>query len=109
MQLLLILTIIMVVPRSAPSATEKPLTLEQLRHDSQYAIVLDAGSTGSRVHVFHFEKTENGLKLISDTFEQLKPGLSSYADKPKDAAKSILPLLETAVRTVPKDLQVHIL
>lgn len=44
--------------------------------------------------------------LLSDTFEQLKPGLSSFADDPAAAAKSLEPLLAVAVKTVPKDMQV---
>ena len=35
--------------------------------------------------MFKFEQTggASGLKLISDTFEQLKPGLSSFPDDPE--------------------------
>ena len=47
------------------------------------------------------------LDLQSDTFEQLKPGLSSYADAPEDAAKSLIPLMESALKTVPTELQVQ--
>lgn len=66
-------------------------------------MAIDAGSTGSRVHVFRFEKSSTGgggLKLISDTFEQLKPGLSAYPDDPSEAARSLAPLLATAIKTV---------
>ncbi|GBF92834.1 apyrase-like [Raphidocelis subcapitata] len=73
-----------------------------------YSIVLDAGSTGSRIHVYKFERRRDQggqLLLISDTFEQLKPGLSAFPDDPKKAAASLEPLLATAVRTVPKALR----
>ena len=69
---------------------------------NRFAIVFDAGSTGSRVHVFKFEvgaRTE--LVLIDDTFEQLKPGLSSFAKEPAKGAASLKPLLATALETVP--------
>jgi hypothetical protein len=47
----------------------------------RYAVVLDAGSTGSRVHSYRFRSSEKGvLTLVDDTFEQLKPGLSSFAE-----------------------------
>ncbi|KAI8110376.1 hypothetical protein M9435_002051 [Picochlorum sp. BPE23] len=73
--------------------------------DSSYAVVIDAGSTGSRVHVFKFLHVRGELELNFDEFEQLKPGLSSYADNPEDAAKSLQPLLEKALATVPKSKQ----
>ena len=62
-------------------------------------------AAGSRVHVYRFLKSKGKLDLQSDTFEQLKPGLSSFADAPDQAAKSLTPLLETAMKTVPADLQ----
>ena len=69
----------------------------------KYAVVFDAGSTGSRVHVFRFDVGVGGeLVLIDDTFEQLKPGLSSFATSPAEGAESLRPLLELAMRTVPE-------
>ena len=49
---------------------------------------------------------KGSLDLESDTFEQLKPGLSQWADQPDKAAESLQPLLDTALKTVPKELQV---
>ncbi len=57
------------------------------------------------MHVYKFLQKGGQLDLQSDTFEQLKPGLSSYADAPEEAAKSLIPLLETALKTVPTELQ----
>ena len=71
-----------------------------------YAVVFDAGSTGSRVHVVHFEQVKDTLELQSDSLQQLKPGLSSYADDPEAAAKSLDPLLEYAQQIVPEEMQV---
>jgi apyrase len=70
-------------------------------------VVFDAGSTGSRVHVFRFSQRSQGLELISDTFEQLKPGLgdSGWNTDPKRAAASLKPLLEKAIEAVPTDQQ----
>ena len=61
---------------------------------------------GSRVHIYRFMQSGGKLDLQSDTFEQLKPGLSSYADAPEEAAKSLTPLLDSAMKTVPAELQV---
>ena len=59
------------------------------------------------MHVYRFLQKGGQLDLQSDTFEQLKPGLSSYADVPEEAAKSLVPLLETALKTVPAELQAN--
>ena len=38
---------------------------------------------------------------MDDTFEQLKPGLSSFAKNPAKGAASLKPLLDVAMKTVP--------
>lgn len=70
----------------------------------QFAVVIDAGSTGSRVHIFRFTSSGGRLELETDTFEQLKPGLSANAENPRLAARSLKPLLDKAVATVPTPL-----
>lgn len=72
-----------------------------------YNIVLDAGSTGSRIHIFKFRQASGKLLLQSDGFHQLKPGLSSFADNPQAAADSLKPLMAEALKAVPKELQVR--
>lgn len=67
-----------------------------------FGIMLDAGSTGSRVHVYRFDEAGSGtLVLRSELFEQLKPGLSSYKDLPRAGAESLVPLLKQALDVVP--------
>eukprot|EP00667_Euglena_gracilis_P009449 EG_transcript_9600 len=64
-----------------------------------YGLIFDAGSTGSRVHVFSFDASG---KLLDEIFKEVKPGLSAHKD-PKEAAASLIPLLEVSMRAVPKD------
>ncbi|XP_071710858.1 apyrase 2-like [Rutidosis leptorrhynchoides] len=74
---------------------------------NRYAVIFDAGSSGSRVHVFCFDKNLDLVHIGDELelFEQLKPGLSAHATDPKEAADSLLPLLEKAEKVVPKDMR----
>lgn len=71
----------------------------------QYVLMIDAGSTGSRIHVYKFHNCFEAPTLEHETFEQIKPGLSSYANSPEDAAKSLDVLLDIALAEIPKELQ----
>ena len=73
---------------------------------SKYAIVFDAGSTGSRVHVYEFQFCgDKLLHLLDEVFEQTKPGLSAFPEDPVEATESLVPLLRKAWRRVPRDLR----
>lgn len=69
----------------------------------QYALTIDAGSTGSRIHVYKFQNCGPSPQLEYETFKMLHPGLSAFARDPK-AAASLDPLLEEAKRVVPESL-----
>mmetsp|Transcript_22452 Transcript_22452/g.31211 ORF Transcript_22452/g.31211 Transcript_22452/m.31211 type:complete len:510 (+) Transcript_22452:58-1587(+) len=69
--------------------------------DDTYAVVFDAGSTGSRVHVFKFRGSGANIDLRMEVFEALKPGFRSFASSPEDAAESLEPLLEKVREHVP--------
>ncbi|KAI1286223.1 Ectonucleoside triphosphate diphosphohydrolase 5 [Halotydeus destructor] len=76
----------------------------------RYAVIFDGGSTGTRVSVFVFNKTvaANGRKVLvlaNDHFGSIKPGLSSYADHPAEAANSLQPLMELVNAVVPENLR----
>jgi len=74
--------------------------------DDAYAVVIDAGSTGSRVHIFRFGHAAGtgAPELEDDTFKAVKPGLSEHAADPVKAASSLKPLLAKAMDTVPAHL-----
>ncbi|XP_009618558.1 apyrase 1-like [Nicotiana tomentosiformis] len=72
-----------------------------------YAVIFDAGSSGSRVHVFCFDHHLDLVPIGNDLelFVQKKPGLSAYASDPAAAAKSLQSLLEKAEDVLPVDLR----
>lgn len=73
--------------------------------DYEYVVMIDAGSTGSRVHVYTFDTSVAPPLLIDEAFQMLKPGLSHFDTDTKGAAASLDPLLKLALDTIPKDKQ----
>jgi len=71
----------------------------------QYAIMIDAGSTGSRVHIYKFNNCGPSPEFEYEIFKMTQPGLSKYAGQPEDAAASLDVLLSEAIRVIPKNLQ----
>lgn len=83
------------------------------KKEFSYALMVDAGSTGSRMHVYKFSNclpeavsassSEAPLPvLVDEKFYPITPGLSSYKGNPQAAAKSLQKLMENAVENVPK-------
>ncbi|XP_073708905.1 ectonucleoside triphosphate diphosphohydrolase 5 [Garra rufa] len=68
-----------------------------------YGIMFDAGSTGTRIHVYTFiQKEPDGLPVLdNEMFHSMKPGLSAYADIPEIAGHTVRQLLRVAKKTVP--------
>ncbi|KAF8685769.1 GDA1/CD39 (nucleoside phosphatase) family [Rhizoctonia solani] len=71
----------------------------------QFALMIDAGSTGSRIHVYKFNNCNPTPSLEYEVFKMIRPGLSSYRSDPTAAAQSLDKLLDVAVKTVPKEFQ----
>ncbi|KAL5713554.1 apyrase [Ranunculus cassubicifolius] len=76
-------------------------------NDKSFAVIFDAGSSGSRVHVYCFDHNLNLLPIGGELelFVQKKPGLSAYASDPQMAADSLWSLLEAAENVIPKNLR----
>ncbi|KAF8650978.1 hypothetical protein AX16_004993 [Volvariella volvacea WC 439] len=78
----------------------------------QYALMIDAGSTGSRIHIYKFNNCHTrggnggggGPTYEYEVFKMTQPGLSAYATDPTGAAESLDVLLDEALRVVPKSL-----
>ncbi|PVU88232.1 hypothetical protein BB561_005963 [Smittium simulii] len=79
------------------AATGKPLV--------QYVLMIDAGSTGSRIHVYKFNNCKNRPELEDEVFEQIKPGLSSFGSDAEGAAKSLDVLMDIALKNIPPSLR----
>ncbi|KAG2193965.1 hypothetical protein INT46_011307 [Mucor plumbeus] len=71
---------------------------------TEYAVMIDAGSSGSRVHVYRFNVCNDPV-LEDEVFHMLEPGLSSFRDDAEGAANSLKPLMEIAVKSVPEEYQ----
>jgi len=72
---------------------------------SGYVVLIDAGSSGSRVHVHSYRYVEGSNMPIVDPSQNLKrkPGLSSFAATPEKAGGSLRDLRDFAQRIVPAD------
>ncbi|CAI4574729.1 AIG_G0031290.mRNA.1.CDS.1 [Saccharomyces cerevisiae] len=89
--------------KSTSSASAEYSTSKKCDKDHQFVLMIDAGSSGSRIHVYEFDVCTQPPTLIEETFKMLEPGLSSYDTDAEGAARSLDPLLERALETIPKD------
>ncbi|XP_031262541.1 apyrase 2-like [Pistacia vera] len=111
---MLILFVLFIMPGRAPSS-ETVIEYEMngrkfppnLKLSKSYAVIFDAGSSGSRVHVYCFDQNLDLVPIGEDLelFVQIKPGLSAYANDPQLAANSLTTLLDKAQSVVPQDLR----
>ncbi|KAK6217868.1 hypothetical protein LQW54_003156 [Pestalotiopsis sp. IQ-011] len=75
----------------------------------QYVIMIDAGSTGSRIHVYKFNNCGSTPKLEGPEgfkmTEKSVGGLSKYKDDPLAGAKTLDALMAVAMEQVPDKLK----
>ncbi|KAF7295600.1 F-box domain-containing protein [Mycena indigotica] len=91
--------------------------------DRRFGIVVDAGSSGSRVQIYSWRdprtlevskgsrlastlpKVEKGTRDGENWMFKVEPGISSFADKPQQIADHLRPLLAHARNLIPPSLQ----
>ncbi len=72
---------------------------------NSYNIIVDAGSSGSRLHLYKTIQDKNSLlPIITELLsEKTSPGISSYAEEPQKIKLTIIPLFKTAIARIIKD------
>ncbi|XP_066091999.1 ectonucleoside triphosphate diphosphohydrolase 6 isoform X4 [Saccopteryx bilineata] len=84
--------------------TQDALETTEYGHKVFYGIMFDAGSTGTRVHIFQFTRQPGETPTLThETFKALQPGLSAYADDVEKSAPGIQELLDVAKQEIPFD------
>lgn len=74
--------------------------------NENYAVVIDAGSTGTRAFVYKIEiDSIIGRVVHGYSCGKERLGLSSFANNPSDASHMLTTLLQKAADIVPKNLQ----
>lgn len=87
-----LLLCLLIASRAAP-----PLT---------FAIVIDGGSTGTRIHVFGYRMARSGLPVVDSAATaamKVSPGLSAFVVDPRGAGESLVELVEFAKGVVPRE------
>ncbi len=90
-------------PPPPPPPYTKP-TVMKITWPTQHGLIIDAGSTGSRMHVYQwdarrFEKVPPPFSypLTSNRWtDRLAPGISAFGDSPQDVGTSLDPLISFA-------------
>ncbi|XP_042416707.1 probable apyrase 6 [Zingiber officinale] len=73
---------------------------------ARFGIVIDGGSSGTRIHIFSSKGIMGGFPLLdlkSMAVMRKTPGLSSYLGDPELSGESLVELLEFAKEKVPND------
>jgi len=73
----------------------------QFASATKYFILIDAGSSGSRIHVHPYKVTDSVPIIDASYTLKEKPGLSSFGKHPENAGSSMVKLIEFAKTHVP--------
>ncbi|KAF7704391.1 ectonucleoside triphosphate diphosphohydrolase 5 [Silurus meridionalis] len=84
---------------------DEPTEVEVPPPRTFHGIMFDAGSTGTRIHIYKFiQKDPAGLPVLdSEMYNAVKPGLSAYGENIEEGAETIRQLLKVAKKTIPKE------
>ncbi|RKF55612.1 putative guanosine-diphosphatase [Erysiphe neolycopersici] len=93
-----------------PSTTKCTKSFYESKPLIQYVLMIDAGSTGSRIHIYKFNNCGPTPELEHEEFKMTEKrpggsGLSSYKTNAEEAAKSLDILMDVAMKTVPDELK----
>ena len=109
MMLYFILLLAVLVWFHAPEACHGRRFRPQLKEES-YAVLIDAGSTGSRMHVYKFQLNNRGKVTESSDVHELhhslgkvRPALSSFAQKTEGIPKYLTTFTDEAKKIVPNE------
>jgi len=97
------------------TSTPSPSASFSSSPDLHYAVVIDAGSSGSRAYLYSWPDhsgdphellkispmTDEGKGRGNPLYKKVSPGISSLSSHPQDALEYITPLLEFAERHIP--------
>lgn len=83
-----------------------------------YGIIIDAGSSGSKVHLFHWPPHNGDPHKLLDIHplknelgdpltKKVEPGIATFASTPQAAFNSLIPLLEFASSHIPTKKHSH--
>lgn len=84
------------------------LSLSVVEAQPQYTIIIDAGSSGSRVRMFNVSQSSVSQIVPTDADEdsfETEPGLSDYASNPSGAGPSLSGILNAATSYIPSSAQ----
>lgn len=82
---------------------------------SKYEIIIDAGSSGSRLQLFEYDSEKKIPDVQRILSKKKTPGLSSFVNEPKAVTSTLKPLLDEAVHVLntksidPKTVNIQIL
>lgn len=69
--------------------------------NQDYIAIVDAGSSGSRMHVYGYTQAADGIPTLNEIYVQkIKPGISSYVNDPEDAGAALAPIIQGAADAI---------